>query len=1276
LIPLFLLLLGLSQKQLADRPIIIDAAGSRYASEYVLITTQAGIYTFDRTAKTWKSITTAHGLPANMSRVVGIDQGIMWVATDNGLASADIRLNDWRTYMTEEQVTGISFDDNYVWVTGAFGLKRLDKYVETWEDISGDAANDILYDGNYIWLATPQGVRRYNVEFERLEEMHAAPIHDYYHIIETGSRIWFLAPDNFVAYEKSTESWAEYPAFEIKDFAVLGDSLFVVSGNNVIMYNPATNSWGPFVEVEGLVNGLSVSPGVSNYLSFATDQGLLMYELSERTRKVYNRANGLLYDSLIDVYESGEFIFAIARDNIQYYDASTGIWQLEELAPVAAARGEILYYDEAGLHAGIAEDLDIRLEGRSYYSLSATAADSLTWSDYSTINLRLIGQHASNRMISLYYDDTNKEDTLYGFGYRGLDSDFLYRANGGFVESEYYEFNLVPTYSTFGANAHLRHDDHSLMLQGGQLKSIFKSDFFYGRSSEQNDTLLDVQFSKNSFYRIPVLWANDPTRSDTIFIDDRVLETNGIDTRTDYTLAGLTGDFDLLINDLDYFVDHAHGFLQLLNNVSDTTVIILKSNGQEIIIQSDSIRNNVLTNIYALGPNIIPGTLELRITDTLGTVHPLSDFGIDNDNDGRVDPEYLDCRLGYLIFPQPWPFPGAVYENGVHIYSMEYSFSTESVFYRLTEQPLLINSEKVYVDGEAMQRDFHYIIDYTSGTVLFLSEEVVNDFSEIEVQYVALARDRNDVFYSVQPNIKIGKNINLAPGYIKIEEENLVHLSGKYQISGENRSLIFVPQLALNQDRERAQDYQLIANYHSLTVNANYRGYTEGFRSFGLSDRRYGALRHSGTVSLGLEPLNYVRLNTTIKKEVLRDSLNTKNTPQYISGRIDYLNPKIPNGFLLVAKSKLPDYEKRRLQLNANYNFQVAGNAVRLTSVARQDILTFAIDEQRVTEYVLNANIALRIPVRTDIYLHGVNTQRNNDREKEETEIRLGLNVDAVPGLYYTGNYRQKRYTYHLPESRDLSINHYLYNDLNIAPGRWYAPLSIINFSFGSGRNFDEYLDDVSDERELPYFLLKPVEDDIATITDLRTIYAKFYLTPLSNLSIQFKRAVNRSSSGRFALAVSRPNYTDEIRAEYEQADIGFVSAVYDRSENRLYPILVTRNIYLEWTKPWTPMLRTKLSGNLRADINEYTTAMTEDTEANIRLETLLRFGTKSYFSFSLGGRRQDRYLSGITNTMSPGCSINLNLFEFLFMQFDYEANIILDASTTHLLSARITGSF
>ncbi len=1277
MIQLLLVLISFSQKQISDNPVIIDALTSRYASEYVLVTTPVGVYTFDRIAKAWKSITTKDGLPGNRVEILGLDEGILWVATPHGLASADVRLNDWQTYKLPGRVTGIAFDENYVWVTGDFGLKRFDKYVELWEDIHSDPANDILFDRTYLWIAVSNGILRYDPEFERIVQMYTAPEHDYHYIIDTRSRIWFMSQDYFVAYDKDTEAWSEYRSFDITDYSVLDDSLFVVSNGKVLFYNPATNSWQEFVEVKGLgnVNGISISPKISNYITFATDNGLVLYDWADKSREIYNRANGMQKDSLIDAYEAGNYIFAVGRDEIQYLDKEMDVWNIEELAPVRGLRARVFYYDEAGLHAEFVRDLDIRLQGRAYYSLSSDLTDTII--DDENINLRLIGQHQSNRVLSLYYNDTDREQIMYGFGYRGLESDLLYRASGGYLASEYYEFSLVPEFSTLGLNTRLRHGVHSLTLQGGQLKSDFRSDFFYGKAFSKHDTLLDIQYLKNTFYEIPTSYVVLRQGTDTVFVDDRLPETNKIDTRTGFTVAGITGDFDPLINGFNYFIDYERRIIHFLSSLNDDDIVVLKADGQEIVIQSESAHGNLLENVYSLGPDIVPGSLELAIYDTLGTLHPLSDFGIDNDHDNRVDHEFVSYSLGYLIFPEDRPFPDEVYELQLNVYLIDYRFSTQSLFYYLSESPVMIGSEKVIVDGEVQIRDYHYIIDYSSGTVLFLSEDVVSEFSEIEIQYVSVERDRDDIFYAIQPNFKIGNDINLAPGFSTIDEERFAHLSGKYQKSGERKSVTFVPQLAINEEREWGQDYSLVANYQILTMNANYRGYTEGFRSFGLGDRKYGRLRHSGTVSLGIEPLNYIRLKGTLNRDILLDSLQLQQTTEYFAGRIDYLNPKLPNGFLLVAKNILPDYEKIKYQLNANYNFQVYNNNMRFSSVARHDVVSPDTTERRRTfEYVVNTNIALSFPLRLDVYLHGIDLYSNDTKEKDENEIRLALNADFIPGLYYTGNYQHKKELYYLGPVQDLSIRHYFYNNLNIAPGRWYSPLSIINFSMGTGSNFVEYIDNLPITQKIPSFPFSPFEENISKLIDSQSAYARVFLTPFSNLNIDLKHTLLKSGNMYYDTPELRSTYIDEIRIEYEQERVGFLKSTLYRSERRVYPILTITNIYLEWIKPWSEKWRTKLSGNVRSDLNNYTTLQTEDTESNIRFEGLWRVAGRSYVNASIAGKRQNRYATGIANSILPGCSINLNLLEFIFLRFDYEANVILDSTTTHLMSTKITGSF
>ena len=120
--------------------------------------------------------------------------------------------------------------------------------------------------------------------------------------------------------------------------------------------------------------------------------------------------------------------------------------------------------------------------------------------------------------------------------------------------------------------------------------------------------------------------------------------------------------------------------IHFLNQRNDSDIIVLLVNGEEIVIQSDLITGNVLENIYFIGPDIIPNSLSLVITDTLGQIYSLNDFGLDNNGDSQVDAEFINHDLGFLSFPQARPFPDQVYDDTLHIFTMDIQFASQSVF--------------------------------------------------------------------------------------------------------------------------------------------------------------------------------------------------------------------------------------------------------------------------------------------------------------------------------------------------------------------------------------------------------------------------------------------------------------------------------------------------------------------------------------------------------------------------------------------------------------------
>ena len=1278
MIPLLLFLAAASQKGIADSPVFLDAASDPYASQYLLVTTPYGIYSLDRNSETWARITEASGLPDNRVDVLGLDEGILWAGTPKGLASADVKVNDWQTYDLPGPVSGLGFDKDYVWAGGAFGLRRFDKYTERWEEIAASRVNDVFAEEGFVWLATDSGISRYRSEFGRVEPM-PAPAYQYSRIISTTSRIWFIAPGRFVSYRKETGTWSGYPGLDIRSYSASGDSLFIVSQGGVYLYEPNADAWLPFRDVEGLSRVSGVHASGSNVF-FATDHGFVVYAAADRTSKTYTRSNGLQSDSIIAVCADARRYFAVSASAIEWLDIQTGIWKLERIEPAGKKREALVYLDDAGGHLRLIPGTDTRLTGRAYYSETRTfTADTSTRSGFRNTNLSLTGQHTSGRSLSLYFDDTDKDQVDYGLAYRGVQADILSRASAGHLKSEYADFDLIPQFATLGASARLQHEQHNLGLQAGRLQSRWHSEFFRGRSIEKAVLRRDVDYLKGVLFRIPGHQSLVRDTRDTVFVDDRNPATNSVATRLAVTLAGIRGDFDPLINGQDYFIDYGSQFIQFLSPRRSTDIIVLVAGGREIVIQSDSVLGEQVENVYFFGPDIVPGTFELAITDPAGLPHELSEFGLDRDHDGRVDPEFVNHDLGLLAFPDARPFPDTVYAYGASLYKMAAHFRSLSVFYNLSFAPLVRNSEAVRVDGNLLTRGADYIVDNTSGVLLFLREDIVTDFSPVEVQYSSVEREQPAWLLSAQPDIAVGTQIRLMPGFSSVDSEQLVHLSGRAETR--DRRVRVITQTAMNSGYDFAHDYSVTAHRGIVSGRAEYSGFGPGFASFGAADRRYGELRHSAAASAGVQPVEQVRLDAQFRREYQADSAARRQVAQYASAKASYIDPARPNGYVLLGRDNLPDGDKTNLKAGANYEFTALDTRLKLAGIVQNSALTDSSGNGNAFEYIADAGFTLPVPVRGNIRVRRNELASPDGENRGERELRGQVNVDAVPGLFYTGSYRSRATGYLLPASQELRLENYFYNDLQVAPGRLLTRLSIVNLSFGAGTNFEEYVRELPLSRRSPFFALRPIADSgISSVNDLLTWYGKVQVNPLSNVVAWWKHTSNRSGIGRYGLPGLRPTMEDEIRAEYEPTGYGAFIADWVRHENRLFPIQTLSNVYVEWSMPWSEKLRTRLTAGGRWDRDNYLPATADESEVKAGGQALYRFSPRSYATVDLGLSRQTSR-STVTDPESvvsilPGLGVNLNLLRFLYLQFSYTGSLPLSGGATHTLSGRVTGQF
>jgi hypothetical protein len=327
-------------------------------------------------------------------------------------------------------------------------------------------------------------------------------------------------------------------------------------------------------------------------------------------------------------------------------------------------------------------------------------------------------------------------------------------------------------------------------------------------------------------------------------------------------------------------------------------------------------------------------------------------------------------------------------------------------------------------------------------------------------------------------------------------------------------------------------------------------------------------------------------------------------------------------------------------------------------------------------EYIVNTNVAFPFPISGDVYYRR-NSLSAERLERLEDELRTIVNVDAVPGLFYTANYNLRTTSFFIESGQDLKLNNYFYNNLNIAPGRWNSRLSIVNFSVGIGTNFEEYIGNLPEHYRKPVLVFGPLDRGYpSSVSNVNNYFAAAQFTPTAQIVIWGKRTLTKGGNTYYHIPHLTPITRDELKIEYERVRLGYFVASYERKNIQSYPVQTDQNLYLEWNKPWAAFLRTKVTTNYRTDEDDYAVGVLSSEELKGNLETLLRFGTKSYARFYLGGTKWTDQLNETDYAVVPGAGLNVNLFTFLYLQFDYESTHIIDGISTHTLSSRITGQF
>ncbi|MDE2141873.1 MAG: hypothetical protein KGJ84_05625 [Elusimicrobia bacterium] len=407
------------------------------------------------------------------------------------------------------------------------------------------------------------------------------------------------------------------------------------------------------------------------------------------------------------------------------------------------------------------------------------------------LQLRMQGKVGPKITVNVDYDDTKTNQQDISVVYQGDPSEVVQNVSFGDIDltlpsTEFVSYNK----QLFGIRADVKYKGFKATIIGSRTKGTTKSKQFLGNSQFVTTDFLDTSYLRRQYYdltfgvgaRLPIrtgservfLARQDPTLTNnvnqqTLTVDDVV--RNGV------TSSSFTGSFLTLVAGQDYTINYAKGYIQFRNQLQPQYVVAVNyidAAGNELRFQTST------TTVAGGGSGlfkliktpsdvpIISSTTEAGYNREMKTFYSIGQTSIIRDN-GRgnfilkiLDPNTRQEVGSALNPPQKYPDTITVdFENGIFQLLNPFSASTATpnvpdpnVYaqtpitlrtihveynYRFKtfnlEPNLVVQSELVILDGQKLNRNVDYFIDYEAGFVTFFNPDRILATSEIDITY-------------------------------------------------------------------------------------------------------------------------------------------------------------------------------------------------------------------------------------------------------------------------------------------------------------------------------------------------------------------------------------------------------------------------------------------------------------------------------------------------------------------------------------------------------------
>ena len=353
--------------------------------DYVWVGTLGGLSRYDKQKESWTPLTALPTLVGRTIRTVDTDERFVWVGTDKGMSRYDKILGTWKNYrqeggseniethgghwhrhrrkkkdcLSDDVVSSIMVDDQYVWVGTRDGANRFDKIALRWDQYKtehGLPANNITSvssDADSIWVGTNSGIGKYPrtaddrnawITYTSGTEIQPSAVSKEFAeslvtdqiwcITASKKHVWVGTRRGVSRYDIGRDIWKTITvedglaSDEVSCIVIDGDNIWFGSDRGVTLYNEKTEVWADYTTEDGLASNKVTSIGVDGAEVWigTYNAGVSRFDQLTNSWTTYTRGDGLAHNGILSMAVDSPFVWFGTYRGLSRYDKRTGIW--------------------------------------------------------------------------------------------------------------------------------------------------------------------------------------------------------------------------------------------------------------------------------------------------------------------------------------------------------------------------------------------------------------------------------------------------------------------------------------------------------------------------------------------------------------------------------------------------------------------------------------------------------------------------------------------------------------------------------------------------------------------------------------------------------------------------------------------------------------------------------------------------------------------------------------------------------------------------------------